>query len=73
MVDFKFYDVTDWTTNNYNTRITQYIKKLRQSGNEIWSVNKILRNFFLQKSYGKWGRENSSRLLFVFLKKLYVR
>ena len=27
MVDFKFYDVTDWTTNNYNTYIAQYLKK----------------------------------------------
>ena len=27
MVNFKMYDVTDWTTNNYNTHITQYLKK----------------------------------------------
>ena len=26
MVDFKVYDVTDWTKNNYNTQITQYLK-----------------------------------------------
>ena len=26
-VNFKTYDVTDWTTNNYNTPIAQYIKK----------------------------------------------
>ena len=24
MVNFKIYDVTDWTTNNFNTSITQY-------------------------------------------------
>ena len=27
MVDFKIYDVTTWETNNYNTRIAQYLKK----------------------------------------------
>ena len=27
MVDFKIYDVTTWQTNNYNTRIAQYLKK----------------------------------------------
>ena len=26
-VIFKIYDVTDWTTNNYNTHITQYLKQ----------------------------------------------
>ena len=27
MVNFNIYDVTDWTTNKYNTRIAQYLKK----------------------------------------------
>ena len=27
MVNFKIYYVTDWTTNNYNTHIAQYLKK----------------------------------------------
>ena len=26
-VNFKLYDVIDWTTNNYNTHIDQYLKK----------------------------------------------
>ena len=26
-VNFKIYDVTDWQANNYNTHITQYLKK----------------------------------------------
>ena len=26
-VNFKIYNVTDWTANNYNTQITQYLKK----------------------------------------------
>ena len=41
MLNFKIYDVTDWTANNCNIHITQYLKKERQSGNEIWSVNKM--------------------------------
>ena len=32
---FKIYYVADWETNNYNTLIAQYLKKERQSGNEI--------------------------------------
>ena len=27
MANFKIYDVTNWTTNNCNTHITQYLKK----------------------------------------------
>ena len=26
-VNFKFYDVTEWLTNNYNTHIAQYLEK----------------------------------------------
>ena len=26
-VNFKIYDVTNWTTNNYNTNIAQHLKK----------------------------------------------
>ena len=37
-VNFKFYDITVWLTNNYHTHIAQYLEKLRQSDNEIWSV-----------------------------------
>ena len=32
-----------------------------------------MRNSFLQKSRKKWSRETSSIILFVFLKKLYMR
>ena len=28
-VNFKFYDVTVWLTNSYNTHIAQYLKKYR--------------------------------------------
>ena len=40
-VNFKIYDVTDWGANSYNTHIAQYLKKYRQTNNEIWSVNKL--------------------------------
>ena len=39
--NFKIYDVTDWTWNNDNTHIVQYLKKYRQSGNAIWPDNRI--------------------------------
>ena len=41
MVNFKFYDVTAWLTNNGNTHIAQYFENYRQSDNEIWSVNRM--------------------------------
>ena len=41
IVNLKVFDVTDCTTNNYNTNITQYFQNRRQSSNGIWSVNKI--------------------------------
>ena len=40
-VNFKIYYVTTWLTNNCNTNISQYLKELRQSDNEISSVNRI--------------------------------
>ena len=40
-VNFKIYGVTDWTKNNYKINIVQYLKKWRQSDNEILSVNRI--------------------------------
>ena len=40
-VNFKIYDVKTWETNNCNTHIAQYLKHLRQSDTEIWSVNRM--------------------------------
>ena len=49
-VNFIIYDVTDWATSNYNTHIAQYLKKWRQSDNEIWSVNRVwLKKYFPEK------------------------
>ena len=49
------FDVTDCTTITtihhglLNTHITQYLKKQRQLGNEIWSVNKVQREKYFSK------------------------
>ena len=40
-INFKIYEFTTWLTNSCNTHIAQYLKKYSQSGNEIWSVNKM--------------------------------
>ena len=40
MLNFKIYDIKDRKTNKYITHITHYLKKHKQSGNEIWLVNK---------------------------------
>ena len=37
MVNFKIFDVTAWTTINFNA---QYLKKKKQPGNEIWPINR---------------------------------
>ena len=41
MGNFKTDDITDWTTNNYDTHIAQHLKKQKQAENEMWSVNEI--------------------------------
>ena len=41
-VNFKTYEVTSLnTSNHYNIHIARYLKKHKQSGNEIWSVDRI--------------------------------
>ena len=34
-INFKIYDVVDWTTNNYNTNVAQYLKKWNWPANRI--------------------------------------
>ena len=41
MINFKIYDMPDLRKNNYNTHIAQYLEKLRQPDNGIWSLNRI--------------------------------
>ena len=41
MVKFKIYNVTDWTADNYNTQILQYLKMYWQPHYEIELVNRV--------------------------------
>ena len=41
MVNLKKIDAIDWTSDNHNTYVAQYLKKQRQPDNESWPVNKI--------------------------------
>ena len=71
-VNFKIYDVTTWLTNNYYI----YIAHISQSkDNQAMKFGQLIKCnmgiIFLQKSCRKWGKETSSRPLFVFWKKLY--
>ena len=38
--DFKIHDVTNWIPNNLKKQIYRYLKKKRQSENEIWLVDR---------------------------------
>ena len=40
-VNHQIFDITTWRRSNNNTHIGHYLKKERQSDNEIWSVNRI--------------------------------
>ena len=64
-VNFNIYYVADWTTNNYNPHIVSYLKKKRQSGNGIWSVNKKKQIFFF-KNHPKIKAERLVSDLFLF-------
>ena len=70
--NFKIYDVTTWLTITIN--ILSNI--LQSKGNETIEFGQLIEydktNIFLQISCRKWGRETSSRPLFVF-KKVYIR
>ena len=58
-------EVTDWTTNNYNTRIAQYLRKYKHTVNGIWSVIEYnTRNILLEKLYTKCGEVSSRKPLY---------
>ena len=40
-VNLKIHDTTTWLTNKCNTRIGQNPSKLKQPGNETWSINRL--------------------------------
>ena len=62
MVNFKIYDVTDWTTNNYNTYIAHI---LRSNGNQAMKFGQLaeynMKNIFLEKSHTKCGGKASPK------------
>ena len=73
-VNFKFYDVTGWKTNNYNTHITQYFKKKKQSGNEIWlTERKLCKKSFFFKNNPENETERLVPDFFLFFKKLLCK
>ena len=49
MVNFKIYDVTDWTTNNYGTHIVSK-SEVNQTMNFGQLLEWNMRNIFLKKS-----------------------
>ena len=73
MVNLKIYGNIDWA-NLWQQMITIQIlpniarSKSNQSVSDIGQLIKYNENIFLQKSCRKWGRETTSRPLFVFLK-----
>ena len=73
-MNFEIYDVTNWTTNNFNT-ISQEIKPI----NNIWNkanqsikfdqwIECRMRNIFLENLYAKCREETSPRPLSKKLK-----
>ena len=41
MVNFKIYDATDCTKEDYKAQIANYLRKWREQDNETWSVIRI--------------------------------
>ena len=65
LINFKVYYVTDWTINNYNTHIVQYIKS---KGNKTMKfgqqIEYYLKKYFFGISCTKYGGESSPRPFF---------
>ena len=69
MVNFKSYDVTDWTTNNYNVHIVQYLKKIIRTNwkSETFKVIGIVVLHQLRKLQLEWKGGGSKFGLFLSL------
>ena len=69
MTYFKIFDVTDWTTNKYNTLLPNIS---RREGNQIKKFVQLIeynmQNIFLEKLYTKCGGEASPRPFYEKLK-----
>ena len=64
-------DVINGETNNYNIHIAHYLQKLTPSGNEIWSLNRILREkYFFVKNHAENEAEGLVQDLLFFKKAL---
>ena len=61
MVNFKIYDVTDCTANNYNT--WPYILRSKGNQTKIWSINTTTWEIIFLKNRAKNGVEASPRPL----------
>ena len=73
MVIFKIYDITEWTTNNCNTRIVHYVKKQWKADNDIGQLMEYnMKNVFLGKLYTKCGREASRRPFYKNQNRAYL-
>ena len=60
--NFKFYDITNWETDNYNTHISRYLKN---KGNQTMKFGQLIeynmRSIFPEKPYLKCGAETAAR------------
>ena len=69
MVNFKIYDVTDWTRNNCN-----YTYSPIYQGNQILKFGQLIeynmRKIFLEKSYKQCDGETSSRPFYKKIKRI---
>ena len=62
MVNSKIYDVTNWTTNDYNTHIPNISRNKENQAMKFGQLKEHnLRTIFLEKSYTKCGREAGFR------------
>ena len=70
-VNFKFYDVTDWTGNSSKIPIALYLKKERQSGNE--TQENVTSEIFFYKYHAENETGRQVPDLFLIFKKVYRR
>ena len=65
MVNFRNYNVIDWTTTNYNTHIAQYLKNYRELGMKFGQLTEYnTTNISLEKSYTRYAGKASHRLFY---------
>ena len=66
-VNLKIYGVINWETKHHNTNIAQYLKKSKQSDDEISSFSRVQReNYFFSKIMQKMRLEVDPDLYFFY-------